>query len=220
VPSGSGREEKETLEAMTDDETRPNHRFAREVSAVAPKPGHDLATASFQLGDETYALHVVEGPAADAVGFLGIATNFERSRVLRFALHGSLVERLDDLPRVQYQPTVTHRILPFGDTLPSDAVVERATTVFSSLRAANGVDPEAAIVGYELVGGERVSATITGYQRGWYWDLVVVVVALAIAALRTGRRAGEAIEVTVEQELGGSLFQVSGAVSLRESLSG
>lgn len=205
---------------MTVDETPPNHRFAREVSAVAPKPGHDLATASFQIGEETFTLHVVEGPAADAVGFLGIATNFERTRVLRFALAGPLVERLDDLPRVQHQSMVTHRIRPIGDTLPADAVVERATTVFSSLRAANGVDPEAAIVAYDLFGGERMSATITGYHRGWYWDLVIIAVALAIAAIRAGRRAGEAIEVTVEQELGGSLFEVSGAVSFRDSLRG
>jgi hypothetical protein len=48
----------------------------------------------------------------------------------------------------------------------------------------------------------------------------VIVVALAIAFLRAGRRPGEAIEVAVEQEAAGSLFQVSGAVALRESLSG
>jgi len=206
---------------MTDEQAPSPHRFAREVSAVAPKPGHDLATASFQLDGETYVLHVVEGPAADTVGFLGIATNFERTRLVRFALHGSLVERLDDLPRVQqHQSTVSHRVRPSGNTQQADTVVERATTVFSSLRAANGIDPEAAIVAYDLLGGERVSATITGYRRGWYWDLVVIVVALAIAILRAGRRPGEPIEVAVEQEAAGSLFEVAGAVSFRESLSG
>jgi hypothetical protein len=206
---------------MTDDQASSPHRFAREVSALAPKPGHDLATASFQLGDESFVLHVVEGPEGDAVGFLGFATDFRRARLVRFGLHGSLVERLDDLPRVQqHESTVAHRIRLPGDSQPAYAVFERATTVFSSLRAANGVDPEAAIVRYDLPDGEHVSATITGYHRGWYWDLVVVVVALAIAVLRAGRRDDEEIEVTVEQEAGASTFEVSGAVRFRESLSG
>jgi hypothetical protein len=99
-------------------------------------------------------------------------------------------------------------------------VVEQATTVFSNLRAANGVDPEAAMVAYDLVGGDRVSVAITGYQRGWYWDLLIVVVGIAIAVLIAPRAAGDAIEVTIEQEAGGSVFQVSGAVGFRESLSG
>lgn len=205
---------------MTDDVTTPNHRFARAVAAVAPKPGHDLATASFQLGDESFVLHVVEGPAADAVGFLGIATNFERTRLLRFALHGSLIERLDDLPRASQQPSVTHRFRPGGRTQAADLVVERVTTVFSNLRAANGVDPEAAMVAYELAGGERVSVAITGYQRGWYWDLLIIVVAFAIAVLVSPRPAGDTMEVTVEQEAPGSLVQVSGSLGFRESLSG
>lgn len=205
---------------MTEDREPPHYRFAREVSAAAPKPGHDLATASFQLGDETYVLHVVEGPRADTVGFLGFATDFDRTRLVRFALHGTLVERLDDLPRAHHQPALRHLIRPLDENVPSGAFVfERATTVFSGLRAANGVDPEAAIVAYDLVGGGRATATITGYQRGWYWELVIVVVGLAIAAIAAGRTAGEPIQVTVEQEAGGSLFQVSGAVAYRESLS-
>lgn len=207
---------------MTDDQASPHHRFAREVSAGAPKPGHDLATAAFHLGDETYLLHVVEGPLADTVGFLGMATNFDRTRLVRFALHGPLVERLDDLPRSHTQPTVTHRVRPFEERLTQAqaSAVERATTVFSTMRAANGVDPEAAVVAYDLVGGERVVATITGYHRGWYWDLVIVLVGLAIAILRAGRRAGEVVELTVEQELAGSVHEVSGGVAVRESLSG
>jgi hypothetical protein len=209
------------LDGMTDDQSSSPHRFAREVSALAPKPGHDLATASFRLGDETYVLHVVEGPDADAVGFLGFTTDFRRARVVRFALHGSLVERLDDLPRVQqYASRVTHGIRLTGDRQPSFPLFERATTVFSNLRAANGIDPEAAIVRYDLPGGEHVSATITGYHRGWYWDLVVVVVALAIAVLRAGRSDDDEIDVTVEQEAGGSTFEVSGAARFRESLTG
>ena len=205
---------------MTDDATPPNHRFARAVSAVAPKPGHDLATASFQLRDESFVLHVVEGPAADSVGFLGIATNFDRTRLLRFALHGSLIERLDDLPRASQHPTVTHRFSPGGRSQASDMVVERATTVFSNLRAANGVDPEAAMVAYELAGGERVAVAITGYQRGWYWDLLIIAVAFAILVLLVPRAEREAIEVTVEQQAGASLFQISGSLGFRESLSG
>ena len=205
---------------MTDEGTSPNHRFARAVSAVAPKPGHDLATASFQLGDESFVLHVVEGPHANSVGFLGLATNFERTRVLRFALHGSLIERLDDLPRASQFPAATHRFSPAGRAQASDLVVERAITVFSNLRAANGVDPEAAMVAYELVGGERVSVAITGYQRGWYWDLLIVALAFVIAVLVAPREEGDGVEVTVEQEAGGSLFQVSGSLMFRESLRG
>jgi len=205
---------------MTDEGTQLNYRFARAVSAVAPKPGHDLATASFQLGDESFVLHVVEGPHANSVGFLGLATNFERTRVLRFALHGSLIERLDDLPRASLHPVVTHRFTPRGRTQASDLVVERVATVFSNLRAANGVDPEAALVAYQLAGGERVSVAITGYQRGWYWDLLITAVAFAILVLLAPREEGEAIEVGVEQEAGGSLFQVAGSLRFRESLSG
>jgi hypothetical protein len=202
---------------MTEEPASSQYRFAREVSAAAPKPGHDLATASFQIGDDTYVLHVVEGPAADTVGFLGYATDFARSRIVRFALHGSLIERLDDLPRTHLLTTVTHRLSPVGDR---DVVVERATTVFSNLRAANGVDPESAIVAYDLIGGERVIVTITGYHRGWYWELVINVIALAIVALLAGRTAGETIEATIEQDAGGSVYRVSGAATFRESLSG
>jgi len=207
---------------MSDDEQASSHyRFAREVSAAAPKPGHDLATASFQLDGDAYVLHVVEGPRADTVGFLGISTNFERTRQVRFALHGSLVERLDDLPRAHTQPQVTHRVRPPEEREAQawSPVVEQSTTVFGSLRAANGIDPESAIVAYDLP-GERVVATITGYHRGWYWDLVIVVVGLAIAFLRAGRRVGEPVQVTVEQELAGAVHEVSGAVAVRESLSG
>jgi|SRR5690242_15178147 hypothetical protein len=210
---------------MSDDEQASSHyRFAREVSAAAPKPGHDLATASFQLDGDAYVLHVVEGPSADTVGFLGISTNFERTRQVRFALHGSLIERLDDLPRSHTQPLVTHRVLPTEEREAQaqaySPVVEQATTVFGSLRAANGVDPESALVAYDLPGGRRVVAAITGYHRGWYWDLVIVVVGLAIALLVAGRRTGEPVQVTVEQELAGSVHEVSGSVGVRESLSG
>jgi hypothetical protein len=204
---------------MTDEGTPPTYRFARAVSTVAPKPGHDLATASFQLGDESFVLHVVEGPSADSVGFIGVATTFERTRLLRFALRGSLIERLDDLPRASAFPAVTHRFSPSGRTQASDLVVERVITVFSNLRAANGVDPEAALVAYELAGGERVSVAITGYQRGWYWDLLIIAVAFAIVVLVAPREEGDAVEVTVEQEAGGSLFQVSGSLGFRSSLS-
>jgi hypothetical protein len=205
---------------MTDDVTPPNHRFARAVSAIAPKPGHDLATASFQLRDESFVLHVVEGPDADSVGFLGLATNFERTRALRFGLHGSLIEHLDDLPRASQHPMATYRFGTRGRSQASDLVVERVTAVFSNLRAANGVDPEAAMVAYELAGGERVPVAITGYQRGWYWDLLIISVAFAIVVLVAAREEGGAIEVTVEQEAGGAVFQVSGSIEFRESLRG
>jgi hypothetical protein len=208
---------------MSDEGTQPNYRFARAVSTVAPKPGHDLATASFQLGDESFVLHVVEGPAADSVGFIGVATNFDRSRVLRFALHGSLIERVDDLPRASHFPTATYRFRPGRRAQASDLVdlvVERAIAVFSNLRAANGIDPEAAMVAYELAGGERVSVAITGYQRGWYWDLLIIAVAFAIAVLLAPREEGVPIEVAIEQEAGGSLFEVSGSLRFRESLTG
>jgi hypothetical protein len=207
---------------MTDEDAPSPNRFAREVSAVAPKVGNDLATVSFELRGETYVLHVVEGPGADTVGFLGFATDFARTRMLRFALHGSLIERLNDLPRLPDQRSIVHRYRPIGDTQPVEAVVERSTAVFSTVRAANGVDPDAAAVAYDLVGGERVSVAITAYHRGWYWDLLLNVVALLIWALRQIRRGGEAIELSVEQEVGqaGSLFHVSGTVAFRESLSG
>jgi hypothetical protein len=140
--------------------------------------------------------------------------------MLRFALHGSLIERLDDLPRASQHAAATHRLSAVGRTQASDLVVERVSTVFSNLRAANGVDPEAAMVAYELAGGERVSVAITGYQRGWYWDVLIIAVAFVIALLVAPRAEGDSVEVTVEQEAGGSRFQVTGSLGFRESLSG
>src|SRR5262249_54011889 len=145
-----------------------------------------------------------------------------RTRMLRFSVHGPLIERLNDLPRQPYQPVLTHRFRPIGDGPASDVVIAAATAVFSNVRAADRMDPDSAAVAYDLFDGERVTAAITGYQRGWYWELLVVSVGLAIWVNSALPGDGQAIELTVEQQAGGadSLFEVSGAVAYRASLSG
>ena len=65
-----------------------------------------------------------------------------------------------------------------------------------------------------------MSVAITGYQRGWYWDLLIVAVAFVIALFVAPREEGDGVDVTIEQEAGGSLFQVSGSLGFRESLRG
>lgn len=195
-------------------------RFAREVAPNAPKPGHHLATASFQMGKDAFVLWVIEGPPNDAFSFLGFSTNFETTRKLRFAIRGPLIEKLNDLPQSTFDRGLSYRFRPAGDEQPSRLLLDRATTVFSSLRSPNRIDPDSAAIAYELVGGDRVVAMVTGYQRGWYWQAITPAIGLAIWALRTDAKEGDTVRLAVEQDSEGPAgrFEVTGTAIYRESI--
>jgi hypothetical protein len=197
------------------------HRFARQVAPTAPKPGHHLATLSFGLGNENTILWLIEGPGNDAFSFLGMATDFERTRILRFSVQGSLIERINDLPRSPYDRTLIYRFRPESDEDASRLRLQSATVVFSGMRSANGVDPDSAALAFDLGGDQRVLASVTGYQRGWYWQTVVVAVSMGVWAVRVGPTDGESLRLEVEQDSGpGQRFAVLGGVTYSESIMG
>jgi len=154
---------------MSGDQHAPQYRYEHAVRATAPKPGHLLATGSFQLDDRSVILSVIEGPENDALGFSGMATNFEHTRLLRFGLRGPLVERICELPRWPYEHGLRQVFSDPRGQGPSPIGVDGAQVVFSTLRAANRPDPDSGAVAYMLPDGQQVRAAITGYQRGWYW---------------------------------------------------
>lgn len=196
------------------------HRFARQVAPTAPKPGHHLATVSFALDREGIILWLVEGPGNDAFSFLGMATDFERTRILRFSVQGSLIERVNDLPRSPYDRALSYRFRPEIEDDASRLLLENATVVFSGLRSPNRADPDSAALAFDLAAGERVVAAVTGYQRGWYWQTVIVAVSLGIWATRVVPGDGEGVRLEVEQDSGGPAqrFAVTGGVTYRESI--
>lgn len=205
---------------MADVQNPSPFRFARQVAPSAPKPGHHLATASFQMDKELFILWVIEGPPNDAFGFLGMASSFEATRKLRFAIRGPLIERLNDLPQPPFERGLVYRFSPTAGGEQERIVLQQATTVFSGLRAENRADPDSAAVAYDLFGGVRVLAAITGFQRGWYWQVLTPAVGLAIWALRTNPADGQAIELSVQQDSDGvgGRVAVTGTVTFRDSI--
>jgi hypothetical protein len=75
---------------------------------------------------------MIEGPDNDACGFLGMATDFHRTQVLRFGFRGSLIERLNDLPYSPDHHGARYSFRQMHDGKPSPIVVEAATTVLLS----------------------------------------------------------------------------------------
>ena len=204
---------------MVDEASRSQYRFERDVRERAPKPGHHLATASYVLGGESVVLWVVEGPENDAMGFIGMATDFTRTRLLRFSLRGSLIEQLNGLPSSPCDRRLTYR---FSNDWPSKSpsiVVKDAISVFSSVRAPGRAEPDGAAVAYSLETGDQVVAAITGYQRGWYWQVVVVSVGLSLWVMRDNPAEGAMVVVTCQQDAGRpeGVYEVSGAVTYRAS---
>jgi hypothetical protein len=204
---------------MPDDQHTPQYRFERAVHATAPKPGHHLATAAFQLDDRSVILSVIEGPENDALGFSGMATDFDRTRLLRFGIRGPLLERLCELPHSPAEQTQRQVFRhPKGED-PSPIGVDGARVVFSSLRAANRADADSAAVAYMLPDGGQVRAALTGYQRGWYWGHVTVGIAVAIWVLRADPVDGQHVTLSVEQVASNDgRFEVSGAIAYRDSI--
>src|SRR2546428_9119163 len=130
---------------MADNET-PRLRFARDVAASAPKPGFHLATISVDLAGESVILWVIEGPHNDSVGMLGMRTDFERTRLLRFSVRGSLFEGLNGMYPLPSDRGFLVNFYGRQGAEPSPIGVERADVVFSSLRAYDRPDPDSAAI--------------------------------------------------------------------------
>jgi hypothetical protein len=212
------------------DEQNPSEfRFARQVNQTAPMSGHHLATASFQLREEMMIFWVVEGPQNDAVSFMGMATNFERTRLLGLSLYGSLFERLNQMAPSPYAHGLRFRFTSEGGG-PSPIPIQEAIAVFSGLRATDRPDPDSASVAYRLgdaYDNERVLAAVTGFQRGWFFAVVLIAVGLLLGMelLAEGEQApteGQAFSLGVELDDGGfgALIVVEGTVATRVSLIG
>src|SRR5262245_3266048 len=209
--------------AMADDKTI-EHRYAQDVSTTAPKPGFQLATLSFHRGTESHIMNVIEGPANDMIGIVGLRTDFERTRQVRLSMQGSLFEVVNDLtPQTYDRPLVLNF---FGPQRPevSGIGVDRAVTVFSSQKAYKRADPESAAVRYALSGGEQhVNASITGYQRGWLYAQVVVAGACLLWALDQLFAESQTLLLTVERDMGvgpGGFSEATGGVTFRNSIIG
>jgi hypothetical protein len=214
---------------MAENET-PRLRFARDVAAGAPKPGFHLATMCLDLKGESVILWVIEGPDNDSVGMLGMRTDFERTRLLRFSVRGSLFEALNGMYPLPSDRGLVMNFFGDDDSQPSPLGVDRADIVFSSLRAYERQDPDSAAVRYSLsgqtaaesagggtAGGERedgrVVAAITGYQRGWAYHPIITAGACALWVLDRRPEEGTSLDVTVQLDFGtepGRFFEVSG----------
>jgi len=207
------------------DTNQTEYRFAQDVALTAPKPGFHLATISFQVKNEVTILWVIEGPQNDAIGMVGNRTDFERTHLLRFSLKGSLIETVNGMYPLPYQRTMVFNFYQSDGQRPSPIGVERATTVFSSLRAAGRPDPDSAAVTYSLSDGpleyaeqDQVMAAITGYQRGWAHDQVVVAGACALYVISTPGAIGSDVGLTLEQDTGGLPALITGNVGFRDTI--
>jgi hypothetical protein len=216
---------------MAENET-PRLRFARDVAASAPKPGFHLATISLDLRGESVILWVIEGPDNDSVGLLGMRTDFQRTRLLRFSVRGSLLEALNGMYPLPSDRGLVMHFYGEDDSEPSPIGVERADVVFSSLRAYDRPDPDSAAVRYTMSSsktgepagndsaslereGARVIAAITGYQRGWAYHPVITAGACALWVLERRPEEGSSVDLSVRLDLGsepGRFFEVSGDV--------
>jgi hypothetical protein len=211
---------------MAGEQEDTEYRFTRDVRQVAPRVGHHLGTGVFQLGNEEVIVWLVEGPQNDSVGVIGMATDFERTRLMSFAFHGPLFEQLNQLPPAPYDRGLRLRFRGLGDQ-PSPVLVERADVVFSNLRAAGNPDPDSAAIAYRLRGDQgaaRVLVALTGYQRGWLIFAAIVALALVVWVERSRPSSVEGREVALaveeEREGPGGRFRVEGTIAQRASLMG
>jgi hypothetical protein len=214
-----------------DEQNLSEYRFARYVSQTAPMSGHHLATASFHLREEMMIFWVVEGPQNDAFSLMGMATNFERTRLLSYGFYGSLFERLNQMAPSPYAHGLRLRFTSQGGG-PAPLPVQEAIAVFSGVRATDRPDPDSAAVAYQLGdahGNGQVLAAITGYQRGWFLPPVLVAVGLSLGVELDQTLAGpqaptkeQVIWLGVEADRGGlgALIDVQGTVTTRASLFG
>lgn len=165
------------------------YRHARDVNALAPKPGHHLATVSFRKGNEAFLLWVIEGPENDTLSFRGMASDFEQTRFFRFRLSGLGIEALGDLP---YSPH-DHR---HEMVLEREGKEIRLTVLFSPMRGPGGTDPDAALMRVEC-GDEPVVVSITELRRAWMPSLLSAGVGAVIPHLTEGAEASGYLRVHV-----------------------
>jgi hypothetical protein len=208
-----------------DEQNASEPRFARYVSPTAPKSGHHLATVSFERKGEMTICWVIEGSQNDEVSAMGMATNFVDTRLWSFSFNGSLIERLNHVFLSPYAHGMKLRFTN-RENGPSPLPVQEATAEFSHVRAANRVNPDSAVVAYQLGNAEdkeKVLAAVTGYQRGWFFLILIVIGGLLISREVDPRRVeGQPIPVDVEVVHGGegAPIRVEGTVAFRASIIG
>jgi hypothetical protein len=153
------------------------YNFSKDVSRVAPKPGHHLGTASFVLGGENHLLWIIEGPGNDCLSFKGQAVEFPQARTYRFQIRGSLVESLS---QIAYRPD-DRRLKVVLEASGSALDIREATFIYSSQRSPSGVDPDAAFIRLTTASGESIDVALTDLRRGWLPVVIVVGIGLALA---------------------------------------
>jgi hypothetical protein len=159
-----------------------NFRFAREIGAYAPKPGHHLGTAAIVLGDNRMSLlNIIEGAANDAVTVNGIVTDFTATTVLLFHMSGTFT-LLDYYP---YDPRAYGQVLEFSDGSMSFGkqdvgfAVTRADIVYSRTRSVAGPDPDGGLIRIRQASGTPIFVSFSGFKEGWIPVLVAGVVVAA-----------------------------------------
>lgn len=154
------------------------YRFHRDVDRVAPKPGHELATLTFERDGRHFVLWMIEGPENDTLTFRMMETDFETTRYSRFKVAGTAIEVLSDLPYSAQQHRVDYEIEHQGG---SGMAMEKARVVYSTVRAPNGEDPDVAVMRVSGADGDCV-VTITNLRRAWAPVLTVNASCMALAA--------------------------------------
>ncbi|MCA1705260.1 MAG: hypothetical protein LC808_19185 [Actinobacteria bacterium] len=168
---------------------------------------------------------MIEGPQNDAISIMGMASNFERVRLLSFGFSGTLFEQLNQTAASPYSRALKYFFTGPGGG-PSPIPVQEATAVFSELRAIDRADPDSAVVAYRLgdaYSNSPVLTAHTGYQRGWFFAPIIVAVGLSICVqLDQTLTEGRAVDLNVEVDRGGlvGLIDIQGTVITRNSLIG
>jgi hypothetical protein len=157
----------------------PQFRFWKEVSSLAPKPGHHLGTLTFTLEKQHFILWLIEGPENDAISFRVMSTsaNNTDTQLFRFKARGPLIEQLNELPFSPYDRGI-HLDLKSPD---APLKIKTIDAVFSSVHSPNGVDPDAAIALVTTESGQKITVNITELRRGWLVIVVIGVVAIALS---------------------------------------
>ncbi len=210
-------------------------RFARAVSPTASKPGHHLATACFELGNEACTAYIIEAYRNDMVSLRGMATNFKRTRLFSHSVRGPLIERLKEIHDTPQEPELTIRLeMLEGGASPSQFDVQEARVIFSGVRGPNGIDADAAIAQLKMRGdrpqgdgppeeGPWVCAWLTNLRRGWICALVVAVFVTSLRfILEPDAADGTVLNRGVEIVLspGSRPFRVDGLLQLGSSITG
>lgn len=202
--TGQGREEGEEASAEDTREAalpRHSYRFAREVSGLAPKPGHHLGTMSVEVGGRMALLYIIEGAANNAVSLVGFVTDFTQTALLSFHLAGTIAV-LDSFP---YTPESYGEVLEFSngsmtlDTNELGWTVTKATVIYSRVRSVTGRDPDGGAIKIDQTQGGPIFASFSGFKEGWVPALVAgVVVAVGYGLYKLADKALDKIGENLE----------------------